>query len=252
MVAYVYQMPSGIPGSITRPEQSTIEQVMLDLSLTFPAFGLPGKLVAGKLAPIATGNLGSLIYGILVRAYPTSGNGVDGLGVATPNTQFPADVLKRGYINVKLNGVTAAAKGNKAYVRNANGTTDQPIGGIEAAAGATVAGGTINGTGIGTIAASITDQSKIVPGKYTITLQTTSNTAPVTVIDPNGKRLPDGVVGTAYDQEGLGFTITAAGTMTRGDFFAPVVSSDLTVIPGNTYFTGPADASGNAELAFNI
>lgn len=252
MVAYTYQMPSGIPGNVSRPEQTTIEQKMIDPAHNFTGFGLPAKSVSGLIRPIESGDLASVIVGVLARPYPTSGNGTDGLGVAVPNTQFPADLLKRGYINVTLNGATNSAAQGKVYVRTANAATGKPIGGFEAVNDASVAGGTINGTGTGTIAATVGDAAQIQTGKYTITLQTTSNTAPVTVIAPNGDRLPDGVVGTAYSQNGLNFTITAAGTMTRGDFFQPVVSSNTVVFPFNSYFTGPADASANAEIAVDI
>lgn len=252
MVSYIYQMPSGIPGNITRPEQSTVEQQILDQTTPPLSFGVPVKMVAAKIQPIATGDAAAAVYGVIVRDYPTSGNGVDGLGVASPNKAFPASILKRGYINILLGGTALASSFGKVYVRTANAATGKPIGGFEAANDASIAAGVINGTGSGTIVAAITDQSQIVTGEYTLTLQSTSATSKVTVIDPNGQRLPDATVGTAYNQNGLSFTITSGGTMTRGDFFQPIVTSNTIVLSTRSYFTGPADASGNAEIAFNI
>lgn len=251
MVAYPFQMPSGIPGAITRPEQSTVEQSILDQTTPPLLLGVPVKKVANRLQPITTGDVPSSIVGILVRDYPTSGNGTDGLGVGTPNKALPASLLKRGYISAALSGATAAAAEAQVYTRVQNPVTGQALGDVEADNDVSVTSPAIVGTGTGTIAASVSDATKIQPGTYVLTLQTTSNTSLVTVIDPNGKRLKDATVGTAYTDEGLTFTITAAGTMTAGDTFSPVVTQNTIPIP-NAKFTGGADASGNVEIAYNI
>lgn len=135
MVAYTYAMPSGIPGNVTRvTSYPNVESQILDQTTPPTSFGVPVKMVSGKIQPIGSGDVAGNIYGILVRPYPTSGNGTDGLGVAVPNKAFPADVLVTGYINVLVNGATAPTKDSTVYVRVAAATTGKPLGGIEAAA----------------------------------------------------------------------------------------------------------------------
>ena len=248
MVAYTYQMPSGIAGNVNRPEVSTVEQAVLDQTYTPTAFGAPVKTVSGKIRPVATGDAISVVTGFLVRAYPTSGNGTDGLGAATPNKALPADILKRGYISAVLKNVTAAAKDAPVYVRLVTASS-KIAGDIEAAVDITATAGTITGTGTGTLAFSAVEGA--VAGTYSLTLQSTSQTSKVTVIDPQGNRLADATVGTAYTAEGITFTITAGGTMTAADSFAPSVTYNTARLP-NAFFTGAADSSGNVEIAYNI
>lgn len=131
--AILYRMPSGIPGAISRQSVSTIEPALLDSTNTFSAYGLFGKIVSGKFVPVGSGDTASVVYGLLVRPYPTQGaNASDPLGTAVPKTSGPCDVLRRGYMTVKLNAGTAALAG-QVYVRVANAAAGKPIGGIEAA-----------------------------------------------------------------------------------------------------------------------
>lgn len=248
MASYIYRMPTGIPGEVTRPGQSTIEPKILGAT-AFTAYGLAAKISSGKIIPITTNDVSTAVAGFLVRPFPITGaNASDALGTSVPPTSGIGNLLKRGYTNIMLANGTAA-DGGKVYVRVANATAGRPVGGFEAAEALLVAGGTITGTGTGTIAATVA--AGAVVGTWSLTLQSTSQTAKVTVIDPNGVRRPDATVGTAYTSGGLTFTITAAGTMTSGDSFAPVVSADTVVVPG-AFFTGAADASGNVEIAYNI
>ncbi|MFY2645713.1 structural cement protein Gp24 [Achromobacter insuavis] len=115
MVAYVYRMPSGIPGDVSRKENSVVETQILNASLPFSAYGLVGKMAAGKFVPFAGGEAATDAYGVLVRPFPTN-SGTDGLGTATPPTSGPGDVLRRGYITVKLNGGATVAAGGPVYV----------------------------------------------------------------------------------------------------------------------------------------
>ncbi|MCY1296346.1 hypothetical protein D9M69_382260 [compost metagenome] len=135
--AILYRMAAGIPGDVTRASQSTIEPVMLNSASPFSAFGLFGKIVSDKFVPFGAGDADGAQYGLLVRPYPiTGGSGSDPLGTATPPTKGIADVLRRGYMTVKLNAGTAAKDG-QVYVRVANAAAGKPIGGIEAAADST-------------------------------------------------------------------------------------------------------------------
>jgi|SRR6185312_11651866 len=135
MTSFLYRMPSGIPGDISRRENMTIESVPLDPNTPFSAYGLFGKIASGKLQPITTGDTAASVYGLLVRAYPTA-SAQDPLGTATPPTSGIASVERRGYMTVKLNSGTAALDG-QVYVRVAAPSGPKVIGGIEAAADST-------------------------------------------------------------------------------------------------------------------
>jgi hypothetical protein len=80
--------------------------------------------------------------------------------------------------------------------------------------GSTFSGGAAN-TGAETIG-SISAGPQIQSGNYTIAL--TSTTA-FTVTDPHGEALPPGVVGTAYKNAQLNFTVTTGAGIAAGDQF---------------------------------
>lgn len=134
---FQYRMPSGFPGDVQRIESATIVSEVID-SATYPtAFGLPVKMVSGKIQPIAASDTAASVYGFNVRPYPIQGNGTDPMGTSTPPTSGVTDILKRGFIMVQLNGATAAAKNGSVYIRIAAAAAGKPIGGIEAAADST-------------------------------------------------------------------------------------------------------------------
>lgn len=134
MVAYLYRMPQGIPGAITRQSQSTIQAEVLNPSLPFASFGIPVKTASGKIVPFAGSETAADLFGFLVRPFPTQGaNASDPLGTAVPKTSGTGDVLRRGYMTVHVNAGTASPK-SAVYVRIAAAAAGKPIGGIEAAA----------------------------------------------------------------------------------------------------------------------
>lgn len=132
MTAFTYRMSSGVPGDITRQEGLTIEAQTINTSTPPTIYGNPVKLADGKISTIESGDSIGDVYGLLVRPFPTNSSS-DGLGTSTPPTSGIGNVLKRGYLNVKLNGTTPAAKGGTVYVRLANASSGKPIGGFEAA-----------------------------------------------------------------------------------------------------------------------
>lgn len=48
---FLYRMPAGISGAISRPQDLTVEPQLLDSSNLFPAYGLGGKISSGKFVP---------------------------------------------------------------------------------------------------------------------------------------------------------------------------------------------------------
>jgi hypothetical protein len=133
--AYLYRMPSGIPGDVSRKLESTVESQIFDSTNPFSAYGLFGKLVSGKFVPVGAGDTAAAVYGILVRPFPTQ-SAQEPLGTATPPTTGIANALRRGYITVK-NNAGSPTNGGQVYVRVAAAAAGKPIGGIEAAADST-------------------------------------------------------------------------------------------------------------------
>lgn len=135
MVAYLYRMPVGIAGAISRPQDLTTEPVILDSTKTFSAYGLVGKdSTDGKFIPLAASDAATVITGLYVRPYPTTST-PDMVRQVGPGKNFTGDVMKRGYMTVNI-GSTAVnlVKGAPVYVRNANPTDASPLGAILGAA----------------------------------------------------------------------------------------------------------------------
>jgi hypothetical protein len=130
--AILYRMDAGIPGAVSRAEHATISPEVLDTTYYPTAYGVFVKIVSGAVRKIASGDAASDVRGVLVRPFPTSGNGTDGLGTSTPPTSGICDVLRRGYIFVKLAQGTAA-KEAAVYVR-VTADTGKLVGDIETAA----------------------------------------------------------------------------------------------------------------------
>jgi hypothetical protein len=138
--AFIYRMPAGIPGAVTRAEHTTIEPGIFDASYPVTVFGVPVKIVSGKVRPIASGDtLASVMAqglgGFLVRPYPTQYTSNEALAAGTPNVASIADVMKRGYMMVKVNASLPAAvpaKGGVVYCRKTDpGASEDLIGGVE-------------------------------------------------------------------------------------------------------------------------
>ncbi|WP_338558126.1 structural cement protein Gp24 [Acinetobacter sp. KS-LM10] len=130
--SFLYRMPSGIAGDVSRKSHSTIEAH--NAVAGFAGFGLFGKLnVDGKFTPLAAGDTAASIYGLIVRSYPVQ-TAQNALGVSVPAAGFN-DVLRRGYMTVKCNAGTAKT-GGKVFVRVDAATEVKPLGGIEAVADA--------------------------------------------------------------------------------------------------------------------
>jgi hypothetical protein len=50
---FLYRMPAGIAGAISRPQDLTVEPQLLDSSNLFAAYGLGGKFSAGNLCQLS-------------------------------------------------------------------------------------------------------------------------------------------------------------------------------------------------------
>ncbi|HHA0037618.1 TPA: hypothetical protein ACOEXB_004393 [Yersinia enterocolitica] len=126
--AYLYRMPMGIAGAVTRPRESTIEPVTLNNQKVFSDYGLPGKYVDDKFVPLESGDTIDLAKGIFIRPFPITSQA--DLAYLKVNANPVGDNLKRGYVCVKITAgnATTAKKGAPIYVRVAAGTTQSPVG----------------------------------------------------------------------------------------------------------------------------
>ena len=248
-----FRMNAGVPGDVTRSHSSTIEPQILDTTNPPTAYGLPVVIDASSfgIRHVEASDLSPVIVGFNVRPFPTTGNGTDGLGVSTPPTSGIVNVLRRGYINVKVLAGTPT-KGSPVYTRIAAATGSEFVGDVEAAYAYTTAHSATTGTGTSTAGTiSATDQTPA--GVYTVTLTATSSTAAFVVTDADGRDVGGGKIGTqATLDNGLSFLITAGGSPTTGDYLTITITADTIRLPGNTYFYDGMDANGNAEVAFNI
>lgn len=126
MVSYPYGSPSGVPGDITRVDDSNVEPVML--VSPYPAnFGLPMKYasqngpaptpIGAGVTPMVAADTASLFCGILTRAVPgISGSSTnEAVDTFLPNTSEPNGLCVRGYVNVVCNSGTPV-RGAPVYV----------------------------------------------------------------------------------------------------------------------------------------
>jgi hypothetical protein len=82
----------------------------------------------------------------------------------------------------------------------------------------------IVGTGTGAMTA-LTFGPDVQTGNYVIELTETSSTAAFTVTCPDGTKLHNGAVGTAYKSRHLSFLVSDGGTMTTGDKYTVAVTA---------------------------
>lgn len=260
--AYLYRMPYGVAGDVTRQSISTIEPQVLDPNTAFSAYGLFGKLSSSKFVPVGAGDAAASIYGLLVRPFPIQGpNASDALGVAVPPTSGLANVLKRGYANV-LNNAGTPAVGGSVYVRVANASSGKPIGGIEAAleTAATSAAKAGGNTGNGTLTLDVTTPvlANAEVGVYTVRcIEAVTNGGKFEVKNPTGRSLGMAIIvagagGTYTFSDQIKFVVQDGATdFIVGDGFDVTVTFNTIAVPG-AVFLGAADSSGNAEIAYNI
>jgi hypothetical protein len=139
-------MPAGIAGATNRQQASTVERQVMSAAAPATVYGVmmtmdtatgtvriptAGDTLAGPTNPL---------YGFLVRPYPTNSS-QDALGVSTPMTSAQggeANILKRGYMTVRLYGVATVVKGQQVNVSLTVAASDVSGGVTGSAASATI------------------------------------------------------------------------------------------------------------------
>jgi hypothetical protein len=120
-VAYTFQAPNGVPGDVSRPDNSNIEPAMLIAASTVFAqsFGIPMKYVTGGIQQFNGGaETAGSFAGLLIREVPQQAATSDtGQFTGTiPNPVQPQGLLVRGYANVVC-AVGTPARGGVVYAQ---------------------------------------------------------------------------------------------------------------------------------------
>jgi hypothetical protein len=130
---------------------------------------------------------------------------------------------------------------------------------IQATTGTPAATGQAAEGNVGTgVLSGITAGAGTLLGEYSIVLTATGATAAFDVINPQGAIVGVGNVATAYNSGGLAFTLSNAGTMTKGDTWLILVTDNgvaLFSVVGPTGIARPNVTVGTAyadELAFTL
>lgn len=125
MPAYLKQAPVGIPGDITRTDETNVEPAMLVAASSVYAqkFGIPMKYVSGGIQQFNGGaEVPADFAGILVREVPSiSGSVTAGFTDNIPNPEQVQGMAVRGYISVKCAAGTPARGGSVFVQIVANG-----------------------------------------------------------------------------------------------------------------------------------
>lgn len=129
MPAYLYSAPAGVPGDITRADESDVEPIMLNASTPPTAYGVPVTISGGQALKWTGSNVAADFAGVLVREVPAIGFG-ELFGDGTPYTKQVQGLCPRGYINVLCPTGTPTRFG-PVYVRTV-AATGKVIGDFEA------------------------------------------------------------------------------------------------------------------------
>lgn len=119
-VSYTFQAPNGVPGDITRVDESNVEPAMLvaQSSVFAPAFGIPVKYVSGGIAQFTGSEAATAFAGVLTRIAPgiEGAAGTGSFSPTVPNPLVPNSLCVRGYVSVLVAAGTPA-RGGVVYVQ---------------------------------------------------------------------------------------------------------------------------------------
>lgn len=133
MTAYITEIPSGVPGDITRSSHALVEPGVLNSAATPDSYGKAVKIVNGKFEKIASGDSASVVYGLLARSVPNVSNTLNqSFGASVPNADIIQGILVQGYMIVECK-VGTPVRGGSVYVRITESGTKK-VGDFETAA----------------------------------------------------------------------------------------------------------------------
>jgi hypothetical protein len=119
MTAYLYQAPAGVPGDISRPDETSVEPaVLIAVSTVFAqAYGIPMVYATGGISQFGGGNAAADFAGVLIREAPSEGGSIyPNSNDNVPNPVVPHGLAVRGYVSVACPTGTPA-RGGVVYIR---------------------------------------------------------------------------------------------------------------------------------------
>ncbi len=132
--AYTFQAPAGVPGDVTRVDDTNVEPAQLvAVSAVFAqSFGIAMVYGVGGISQVGAGFAAADFAGVLVRQAPgiDGGNG-DALTGTIPNPVQIQGLCVRGYINV-LCVYGTPARGGVVYVRTISTSNNTQLGTFDA------------------------------------------------------------------------------------------------------------------------
>lgn len=239
---------ASVPGAITRSNPVVADRVM-NASKPLTAFGQPCKIVSNKIETIEAGDLAFVFYGILSRLAPSKDGSLTAAFLSgTPDADYPQAVLIKRYIAVVCAIGTPAIEGD-VFMRVV-ADIGKDLGDLEATEDIDIAGAADAGnTGTGVVETETVEDSDLIQaGVYTCVLTETSSTADYTVTAPDGTQMKNGNVATAYDDKGISWNITDAGTMTDGDIFTITVIRNNVKLPNVKWSVAGVDSHDVSEV----
>lgn len=132
MTSYLYAAPSGVPGDISRPDESNVEPAFL--ITPFPAnYGVAMKYATGGVTPFVAADAAAVFCGVLSRAAPgiSQSNSNEAVNTFQPNQQEVQGLCTRGYATVLCNAGTPVRGQVVGIVQTASG--GHPAGSFEVA-----------------------------------------------------------------------------------------------------------------------
>lgn len=138
-ISYAFQVPAGVPGDVSRPDETNVEQAFL--VSPFPAnYGLPMQFASGPagtgVTAIITAAGASGFAGLLVRAAPSISNSStnESTGIESPNQSEVQGLAVRGYVSVVC-AFGTPVRGAAVYVCT-TAETGHTVGALEAGSNA--------------------------------------------------------------------------------------------------------------------
>jgi hypothetical protein len=129
-VAYTFAAPMGVPGDVTRTDESNVEPIFL--ITPFPTnYGVAMVAATGGGTPFAAAGTAATVIGLLVRAVPGISNSSSNEAVDqfTPNQAEVQGLMVRGYACVAVNAGTPVRGSAVGIVQTASG--GHPAGAFE-------------------------------------------------------------------------------------------------------------------------
>lgn len=120
-VSYLTQAPTGIPGDITRTDETNVEPAMLIAAsgVFAQAYGIPVKYVVGGIQQYNGGaEVAGDFAGVLVREVPSIAGslGSDVISGSVPYSKQVQGLAVRGYVNV-LCAAGTPVRGGVVYIQ---------------------------------------------------------------------------------------------------------------------------------------